>query len=380
MASFQPFEQERIMSTWEGRVDYNLSESGVHPITLRELVPNQSKMADLLDLSLGYPECNGDTELRQRIAALYPGADVDNILVTVGCAEANFVSTQTLVPRGEAIAMMVPNYMQIWGLAHNFGLERKAFHLREEDHWGLDVDELDRAVSKQTRLIAVCNPNNPTGHILTPSEIEAIVAAADRVGAWILADETYCGSERLSDTPTPSLWGRYERVVVTSSLSKAYGLPGLRLGWIVAPAGTIAEIWARHDYITISAAMLANKLAALALSDNVREMLIRRGRDFIRRGYPILEGWLHAHPETFSLVPPQAAAIAFVRYHLKMNSTDLAQRLIREKSLFVVPGDCFCMDGFVRISFGMPEDILVPALNRLEEFVQEANLKFRGAR
>ncbi len=369
MSTFQPFHLERIMSKWENTVEYNLSESGIHPITIHQLVHDPAIIKELLNVELNYPPCNGTVELRENIAALYPGATPDNVLVTVGCIEANFIALQTMLAPGDEIVVMVPNYMQIWGLAQNFGLRLKTFHLCEERGWAPDLDELNTVVSEQTKLIAVCNPNNPTGYILTAAEMDAIVAAAERVGAWLLADEVYSGTERLTDVQTPSFWGRYDKVLAMGSLSKAYSLPGLRLGWVVAPEDTVDELWARHDYVAITSTILSNKLAAIALSPQVRPRLIQRGRDYVRRGYPILEEWFEEHEGLFTLTPPQAAAIACVRYDLDINSIELVERLVREKSVFIAPGDSFGLDHHLRISFGLPPDYLRAGLDRIHEFI-----------
>jgi len=370
-ADFQPFLMERMMSKWENIVDYNLSESGVHPMTVRQLVDDPAVIEELLSTELGYAQANGVIELREQIAALYPGATPDNVLVTVGCAEANFITPQTMLRPGEEMVMMLPNYMQIWGIAHNLGFRVKSFNLKEERGWAPDLDELNDAVSEKTKLVAVCNPDNPTGYILTAAEMDAIVAAADRIGAWILADEVYSGVERLTDTQTPSFWGRYDKVLAHNSLSKAYGIPGLRIGWVVGPADTVDEIWARHEYTTISATTLSNKLAAIALSPEVRPRLLKRTRDYIRRGYPILDAWMEDHEGTFTVAPPQAAAIAFVRYHLDVNSTELVNRLMREKSVLIVPGDHFGLDHHLRISYGLPPDYLRAGLDRIHELIVE---------
>jgi len=370
-ADFQPFLMERMMSKWENVVDYNLSESGVHPMTVRELVDDPAVVDELLSTELGYAQANGIIELRERIAALYPGATPDNVLVTVGCAEANFISLQTMLRPGEEMVMMLPNYMQVWGIAHNLGFQVKSFSLKEERGWAPDLDELNDVVSEKTKLIAVCNPDNPTGYILTEAEMEAIVSAADRVGAWILADEVYSGAERLTNTQTPSFWDRYDKVLAHNSLSKAYGIPGLRIGWVVGPADTVDEIWARHEYTTISATTLSNKLAAIALSPEVRPRLLKRTRDYIRRGYPILDAWMEDHEGTFTVVPPQAAAIAFVHYHLDVNSTELVNRLMGEKSVLIVPGDHFGLDHHLRISFGLPPDYLRAGLDHIHQLIAE---------
>lgn len=370
MTNFQPFLMERWMSKFEQEVEYNLSESGVHPIRLEELLGDEPEYINrLLSTELNYPYANGNPELRQNIADLYDGAGPENVLVTVGAAEANFITTRTLLSPGDEIIVMLPNYMQIWGIAKNHGYRLKTFHLREECGWSPDLEELAEKISGQTRLIAVCNPDNPTGKILTTAEMDAIVEEAEKVGAWILADEVYSGAERLTDEETPSFFGRYDKVVVTGSMSKAYGLPGLRVGWTVGPAGIIDEIWARHEYTTISATMLSNKLAAIALSPGVRPRILKRTREYIRRGYPILKAWMDGHPGIFTLHPPDAAAIAFVRYHLEINSTQFVDHLRQEKSVLIVPGDHFGLDHFVRISFGLPKEILEPALDRIRELV-----------
>jgi aspartate/methionine/tyrosine aminotransferase len=361
-----------MMSQFEQDVEYNLSESGVHPLTVQELLGEDPHLIDeLLATSLTYPHVNGIPELRRNIASLYDGAGPENVLVTVGAAEANYITTRTLLGTGDEIVVMLPNYMQIWGIAKNHGLQVKTFRLREEDGWAPDLAELESVVTPATKLIAVCNPNNPTGYILSETEMDAIVALAEQVGAWVLADEVYRGADRVSEEENPSFYGRYDKVVATGSMSKAYGLPGLRLGWVVGPPETVEEIWRRHEYTTISATVLSNRLAAFALSPEVRPRLIQRTRGYIRQGYPILEHWMGSHGSTFTLTPPQAAAIAFARYHLAINSTQFAERLRTEKSVLIVPGDHFGMDRLVRISFGLPEEYLLAGLDRINELLLE---------
>ena len=369
---FVPFALERMMSVWENQVDYNLSESGVVPVTTEELVQDPNLIEDLLTTGLNYPQSNGTLELRENIAALYPGATPDNIIVTTGAAQANFTTLWTLMEPDDEIVVMLPNYMQIWGIAKNFGLKLKTFALTEELNWAADVEELDRSVTDRTKLIAVCNPNNPSGHIMTPEEMDAVVSAADRAGAWLMADEVYAGAERVVEEPTPSFWGRYDKVLAMGSMSKAYGLPGLRLGWVVAPRETAEQIWARQDYITIGNTMLGNILAAHALSPDVRPRILARTRDYIQRGYSNFERWAQRHNGLFSWVPPQAAAIVFVRYHAEVSSTKLCERLIHEHSTYVVPGDHFGLDGHLRISFGHPEDYLLEGLHRVAAVLESA--------
>src|SRR5258708_1474158 len=245
----EQFDMERMQSTWENLVQYNLSESGVHPVPLQELLSDPLDRETLLGLELGYSQANGTPELRRAIAELYPGASEDNVLVATGTAEANFIVSWLLTEPGDEVIMMLPNYMQLWGLFRGFGAEIRPLWLHEERNWAPDLDELEEGITPKTKLIDICNPNNPTGAVLSEADMERIVAAARRADVWLLADEVYRGAE-LSGDVTPSFWGRYEKVIITSGLSKAYGLPGLRIGWVVSTPELADRAWSYHDYTT----------------------------------------------------------------------------------------------------------------------------------
>ena len=374
MSRFQPFVMEHAMGKWETMVEYNLSESGVHPLTVRELLDESGERFEtLLNTELNYPQVNGNPALREHIGATYDGATPENVLVTVGAAEANYITVNALTDSGDGAAIMVPNYLQVWGVAKNKGLDVRTFGLDKDNGWTLDLDALKAAVRPHTKLIAVCNPNNPTGYILTETEMNAVVEAADEVGAWILADEVYAGAERLTDEVTPSFYGRYDKVIAIGSLSKAYGLPGLRIGWAAGPVEALEAMWLRHDYAAITSTMLANQLAEVALSPQTRPRLLERTRRYIREGYPVLEQWLAEHGNMFTVTPPQAGAIAFVGYQLEVDSEVLVNRLIDDKSVLVMPGDHFQVPRHLRISFGLAPDYLRTALERIHDTMMEAD-------
>jgi aspartate/methionine/tyrosine aminotransferase len=367
VANFKAFDLEYSQSCWEQKVEINLTESGVHPVKLKELIGDDAALKKkLLELEINYPHVNGIPELREAIAQLYPTATVDKVLVTVGAAEANLIAMQTLLSPGDEIATITPTYKQVWGIAENSGITVKPFRLDSDNGWALDIEDLNRQVNDKTKLIALVNPNNPTGHIFTNDEMDAVVAAAQRVGAWILADEVYRGAERVQVAETPSFFGRYDKVIAIGSMSKAYGLPGLRVGWIVGPSNTIEDIWRRHEYTTITASMISNHLAAHALSLQVRPMLIERARQYIQKGYPVLKDWMDSQHGIFHYTPPQASAVTFIRYDLPINSTALMHRLISETGVFVAAGDSFGMDKHLRIAFGQEPHILKEAFSRIE--------------
>jgi aspartate/methionine/tyrosine aminotransferase len=365
---FTPFDLELTQSIWEQKVDINLTESGVHPIGLDQLLgDDQAKIAEFMATEINYPHVNGNPELREEIARLYDGAAVENVLVTVGAAEANNIIIQTMLEPGDELVTQTPTYKQVWGLAENQGNTVRPFHMLPDEGWVLDVDDLNAQVNDKTRIIAICNPNNPTGYIMTDAEMDAVVAAADRVGAWILADEVYRGAERVREEETASFYGRYDKVLAVGSMSKAYGLPGLRIGWVVGPPDTVEDIWRRHEYTTITASMLSNILAAHALSPSVRPRLLQRTREYIRKGFPVLEAWMNRQDGMFSYTPSQASAVSFIRYHLDINSTELMERLCRDAGVFVGAGDSFGMDHHLRIAFGQDRAVLEEAFSRMEK-------------
>ena len=366
------FAMERMQSTWENLVDYNLSESGVHPMRLEELVEDPADRAGLLGQELVYPQSNGTIELRERVAAMYPGATADHVEVTNGGSEANFVTMWHLVEPGDEVVSMVPNYGQTLGLAEAFGATLKPWALRlsaDGKRWHTDIEALRRLVTDRTRLIILCNPNNPTGARIPASDLDGICEVARSVGAWVLSDEIYRGAE-LDGVETPSVWGRYERVIVTSGLSKAYGLPGLRIGWIVSSPQLVASTWGCHDYTTIGPGTLSDRLARVALQPAMRAKILARTRRILLTNLPVITGWLDAHAERFSYALPDAGAIVYMRYHDAINSTELVNRLRVEKSLLIVPGDHFGMDGYLRIGFGSETRYLRDGLDRLDHLLR----------
>ncbi len=360
--SFQPFAMERWQSTWENRVRYNLSESGVHPLTVAELLALAGDTLGRIGTArLGYPQSNGTEPLRAAIAALHPGASPEQVVVTNGSAEANFAACWRLVEPGGRVAIVMPTYMQTWGLARNFGASVVPIWLKEELAWQPDPAEIDAAIAPGTRLVIVTNPNNPTGAILTADAMRHIARRSEAAGAWLLADEVYRGAER-TGTETASFWGLGERIVVTGGLSKAYGLPGLRIGWCVAPPALAEELWARKDYTTIAPSVVSDQLATLALGRDVRARILERTRGILRDNWAVVERWLASLGAAFAWHAPLAGAIVYARYGAPVASAELAERLRRDHGVLVVPGEQFAMERYVRIGFGPPRSELEPAL------------------
>jgi aspartate/methionine/tyrosine aminotransferase len=368
----EPFAMERFQSTWEHQVRFNLSESGVHPLSVRELVGDAATLDALLDQPLIYTQTNGTEALRTAIAALYPGATAAHIEVTNGGAEANFLAAWFLVQPGDEVVILVPTYMQTHGLVRAFGGVVREWPLIA-DHaagrWRPDLDRLAALVGPRTRAIVVCTPNNPTGARLTAAELDTVAAIADRHGCWVVSDEIYRGAE-LDGATSPSMWGRGPRVMVTSGLSKAYGLPGLRVGWVASTPEVAEALWSYHDYTTIAPGALSDRLAQVALAPDTRARLLGRTRQVIAANLPRVEAWLSTHGDRFTWIRPEAGAIVYTRYAHPINSTALVTRLREDESVLVVPGDQFGMDGYLRIGLGERTDYVMAGLERVRAVLE----------
>jgi aspartate/methionine/tyrosine aminotransferase len=364
------FEMERMQSLYWHLVDYDLSESGVTPMTIRELLGPAADAEAFLQTALGYPLSEGSYEARANIAAWYPDATAENVSLSNGGSEANHLTLWTLLEPQDRLAFMVPNYLQGWGLGRHYGAATDTFKLKlKGGRWRLDLEQLDRAVTKETKVVMVCNPNNPTGHVLTSDEMDAVVAAADRVGAWIVADEIYRGAEVDADEASPTFWGRYDKVVVTSGLSKAFAMPGLRLGWTLGPQELIRDTWIRHDYTTLTPSAVSDKLAAFAMDPVVRENIFARTRAIIRANLPHLEAWINEQGDVFTYARPVAGAIAYVKYDLPVGSTELVDRVREERSVLLVPGDMFGLRKGIRFGFGYDIEHTMKGLAQAEDLL-----------
>lgn len=358
------FELERWQSDFEQEVEINLADSGVAPVTVAELL--QGNLDQLSGHHLHYPEVNGTRALRERVAALYPDCSADQVLVTVGGAEANGLVVQTLLDAQQTAVVMQPGYQQVRGLAANLGAPVRDFPLLESDGWRPDLDALANAVTPDVRLVSITTPNNPTGTVLTDAELDAVAALADRVGAWVHSDEVYRGAE-LDGRPAPTAWGRSDQVVVVGSLSKAYGLSGLRIGWIVASGDLVADLWRRHEYATIAAASLSMALAEVALADPVRGRLLDRQRELARRGRAGLLEWVRAHPDLVAWEPPAATALGFPRLLRHTDSVAVATAIKDRAGVLVCPGRYLGAEGHLRISHALDPARTQTALDRIAD-------------
>lgn len=360
----EPFEMERMQSTWENIVEYDMSESGIRAVTLRELMEMGFDLDTCLDTPLGYSQSNGTIELRKLIARHYPGADIDNIEVTNGTSEANYILCLVLLNTGDEMALETPNYMQLWGVPLSLGTKLNLFHLDFKQSWEPDWNEFEQAVKPGTKLVYISNPNNPTGSILSADAMQRIVDRCEETGAYLLADEVYIGAE-LDRNRTKSFWGMSDRVIVTSGLSKAYGIPGIRIGWIVGPKKILEECWSQHDYITIGPNKFSDIMARTAVEFENRERLYDRTRALLKTNYPVMDKWIKSFGDFLSYHRPEAGAFCFVKYHDNISSHEICLNILHNQSTLIVPGSHFKQEGFLRIWMGGKPEFMQEGLRRI---------------
>ena len=365
---FEEFELERNQSLFEHEVDYNLSESGLHPLPLKSIL-TEDEQQELLETELIYGYTTGTPMLREKISELYTGADFDNVLATSGSAEANFVSVMTLLEPGDELIYMVPNYLQIRGIARSFGINVKELPLREELAWQWDMKELKSMISSKTKMIGVCHPNNPTGSIVSKENMEKIIDIASENDCWILSDEVYRGAE-LNGIESPSFYGHYEKTIVNAGLSKAYRLPGLRIGWTVGPKDYIKKAWAFHDYTSISIAYHSDWVASRILDTKRRKQILDGTKQHLNQNMNTLVKWINTCDGRLSLSPPQAGAIAFVRIKMDIPSQDLTYHIRDNFSVLLTAGKWFGLEGFLRFGYGPPNEYLLEALDRIGQSLE----------
>ena len=360
----EPFEMERMQSTWENLVEYDMSESGIRAVTLNELVEMGFDLNKALDIPLGYTQSNGTIELRQHLSSHYPGCSIENIEVTNGTSEANYILCLVLLNSEDEIALEIPNYMQLLGIPKSLGAKVNTFSLDFENNWEPNWEEFENAVTPRTKLVYISNPNNPTGSVLTEQAMIKIVERCEKMDAYLLADEVYLGAER-DQNRTKSFWGMSNRVIVTSGLSKAYGIPGIRIGWIVGNRTIVNECWSQHDYITIGPNKLSDLMTRTAVKKENRDRLYDRTRRILKVNYPIMTRWIDRFKGFFSHNPPDAGAFCFLKYAADIPSLEICKNILENQSTLIVPGIHLGMEGFLRIWMGGKEDFLREGLRRI---------------
>jgi aspartate/methionine/tyrosine aminotransferase len=365
----EPFDLERWMTAYEMDVEYDIAESGIFPLTAGELLAmepadgREQVLQHLLNLRLGYSEARGSHELRSLLAETYTDCSPENILVTTGAIEANFLLFNVLLEPGDHVVAPYPAYQQLYSVPRAIGCDVSLWHIRPETRFRYDVDDLERLARPETRLIVINSPHNPTGAILSAGDMQRVYDIAQSVGAMVLSDEAYRwltipGGESLA----PPMYNLGTRGISVGTLSKPFGLPGLRLGWLAAPAEITAQCWGMRDYVSLSPGKLNDSLAILAIKH--RDRVWHRNQAIITANLSRAEAWVAEHADLISWNPPRAGLLALLSYNLELPSLELSNRLAEEYSVMLAPGSAFGFEYHLRIGIGQEPSVFAAGLER----------------
>jgi len=336
----------------QAEAKYNLAASGMKGLPLSELPVKWEEMELSPGGSYGYPP------LLERLAARY-GVATKNVATAIGTSMANYLAMSAVLEPGDEVIIEQPAYDPMVEVGHYLGAVVKRIPRRPEHAWQVQVDELEEMVSGKTRLIVLTNLHNPTGVLLEEDTLREIAAVAKRVGAYVLVDEVYL--ELLFDRPFRSAFHLGEQFIVTSSLTKAYGLSGLRCGWILAAPELVQRMWHHNDLFGNIPAHITDRLSVIAL-DHLG-VIRERAKKLLERNWKLLDAFLAEHPE-LDVVTPPGGTIVFARVP-GGDGDAFAKQLLEKYETSVVPGRFFEMPDRIRIGICCDSEEVDEGLGRV---------------
>jgi aspartate/methionine/tyrosine aminotransferase len=363
-----PFTLERYFSQFEFNVELNLCASDCESMSIKELLAMEPGAEErFLGLHLGYTETQGSLSLREQASRLYSSAGPQNILVHNGAEEGIFLFMAAMLERGDHLIVHCPCYQSLHEIARVIGCRLTPWNAREEEDWALDPKELERHIRHDTRVIVINTPHNPTGYHMPQDVFSDVMKIADRHGVIVFSDEVYRGLEYEEAHRLPAACDVSERAVSLGVMSKAYGLGGLRIGWIATKnTEVLSRIQGVKDYTTICSSAPGEFLAEVALRHGSE--LVGRSKEIISENLRLLTPFFARHMERFDWRAPMAGPIAFPRL-IGGEAGNFCTTLARKSGVLLLPGSVYDDSGnHFRIGFGrrnMPE-----AVARLDAFLK----------
>lgn len=378
------------MDAHENDCKYNIAETCCASISvdqLRELSDQKDRQVVDTSKVMTYGAIRGSNDLRNNLARLYSAKvdnylSPDNILTTPGAIQANYLATYALVGEGDHVICHYPTYQSLYEVPKQMGAEVDLWKATPENQWIPSIDDLKALIKPNTKLIIINNPNNPTGAILKKSLLQEIVDVAREKNITILGDEVYRPifhsiSPIDKDFPPSLLSMGYDNVLVTGSMSKAYSLAGIRIGWIASRNSKLIEtIASARHYTTISVSALDEQVAAFALHSSTVHGLLARNIELAKKNMALLEKFVLKNDEECEWVKPVAGTTAFIKFHREgkpVDSVDFCKKLLEEAGVLFTPGTCFGNEwkGYVRVGFVNATEIIEPGLTAATKFVRK---------
>lgn len=339
---FRDFRLERYFAEWEFSAEILLGSSDPESMRLAELLElaGEDGRRRWDELWLGYTESAGLPALREAIAGQSAACGPQDVLVFSAPEEAIFHVAAAVLEPGDHMVGIRPAYQSSYEVPRLVGAEVTLVPLREDRGWALDLDELSAAVTRRTRLIYVNFPHNPTGAVLAAAGLRRVLEIADSCGAYLLSDEVYRGLEFDPADRLPAAADSYPRAVSLGGLSKAYGLPGVRLGWTLCQDAALNErMQAAKDFTTICAAAPSEALALIAV--RAADQLVGRSLAGITRNLGLVDEFVARRPDAVRWVRPRAGSVGFPELVTGMPVAEFCQRLVTEQGVLLVPGSMF---------------------------------------
>jgi aspartate/methionine/tyrosine aminotransferase len=363
-----PFAIERFYEKWEFRAELMLSSSDCESRAVADLLALEPDVeARLLGLRLGYTEVPGSRELRDAIAGSYEGIEPDDVLTLAAAEEGIFITYHALLQRGDHAVIEAPCYGSALEVARGTGASVSVWQRRHEDGWVHDLDALERLLRPQTKLIYINSPHNPTGLQMSAGTFARIIELAAEREIVLFSDEVYRGLEHDPSERLPAACDRYRRAISLGTVSKAYGLPGLRVGWLASRDPELIErVKELKLYTTICSSAPSELLVALAVRHADR--LIGGNRELVRSNLPVLDAFLERRAETFQWIRPTAGPIGFARVAGRRDVHEWCERIAAEASVLLLPGSVYGQPTHVRLGFGRAN--LPQAVARLEQYLE----------
>ncbi|MBA3275190.1 MAG: aminotransferase class I/II-fold pyridoxal phosphate-dependent enzyme [Chloroflexia bacterium] len=370
------FELERWMTRWELDVDYDICESGILPMSLAELCSliDPSAASDLerqvMTMPQAYSEARGTLALRSVLAESYTNVTPNDILVTTGAIEANFLIFNALLNPGDHVVAVSPAYQQLHSVPRAIGAEVALWDVSSEGAgFAYDLERLEALLRPDTRMIVINTPHNPTGAILDSDQLDRVLDLARERDAWVLSDEAYRwlehpGGEKLVEPAR----NRYEKAISVGTMSKPFGMPGLRIGWFAANEELANRAWSLRDYVSLSPSKISDAVAKVAIEH--REGILPRNGKIMRENLDFARTWFADNVDLASWSEPKAALLAMMKHTAPVDSTVLADRLAAEARVMLAPGSAFGLECYLRIGIGQRQDLFAEGLRRTGDFLE----------
>ncbi len=363
------FEMEQWLIKYRFEVEFNLAESGVRDMTVGRLLKYANRDFDVLsDVVLQDEDTRGTAHLRRLIADSYHRVDPDQIIVTTGTSEALFVLFNTLLSPGDEVIAERPSFQALWQVPTAIGCKVHSLALDREDRFQLNIEKVKDLVNERTRLIIINTPHNPSGMIRDLGGLKKLSEIADSVGAYLLVDEHYRFLPLDYPTPLPSaseLSGH--NILLTGSITKCFGMIGLRVGWLIGPQHVLAEARNYRDYLTHVLSPVTDRLTRLALGAS--ETILSDTIAMIKKNRSTLEDFIHHHRDRLGWIRPEAGAVAFPWLLNGENAKKFCQKIIEKTNVFLLPGSSFNKPDHFRICMGVENSSFAKAIDRIDSAI-----------